>query len=380
MHARSRARPRPRRSRGARPTRGSSCRSRRARTRDAFEDAHASPRPRRSCRSRCCTATRATRCAPRTSRSSRRARRRSKRRWRGCPHVIFYRVSAVTARIVARKLLLPYVGLPNVLAGRFVVPELLQDRRDAAQSRAGGAQSVRRHGDAARGSRRCSRRFANALRADTGAARRLRRSLRELRSGQRVAECCMLIAGIDEAGRGPLAGPVVRRRGDPRPGAAHPRPARFEGADARAARAARRRDSREGDRVGGRVEPTSARSTRINILQATLLAMRRAVEALSIAADRGAGRRQSLPGARVSRCTRSSRAIATSRRSRRRRSSRRPRATRCCVELDREYPRYGFAQNKGYGTPEHLAALDLHGPCPQHRRSFAPVLQASFAF
>jgi len=44
-----------------------------------------------------------------------------------CPHVIFYRVSALTARIVARKLLVPWVGLPNVLAGRFIVPELLQD-------------------------------------------------------------------------------------------------------------------------------------------------------------------------------------------------------------------------------------------------------------
>ena len=44
-----------------------------------------------------------------------------------CPHIIFYRVSALTARIVGRKLLVPWVGLPNVLAGRFVVPELLQD-------------------------------------------------------------------------------------------------------------------------------------------------------------------------------------------------------------------------------------------------------------
>ncbi len=44
-----------------------------------------------------------------------------------CPHVIFYRVSALTARIVRRRLLVPWVGLPNVLAGRFVVPELLQD-------------------------------------------------------------------------------------------------------------------------------------------------------------------------------------------------------------------------------------------------------------
>jgi lipid-A-disaccharide synthase len=44
-----------------------------------------------------------------------------------CPHVIFYKVARLTARMVARRLLLPYVGLPNVLAGRFVVPELLQD-------------------------------------------------------------------------------------------------------------------------------------------------------------------------------------------------------------------------------------------------------------
>ena len=44
-----------------------------------------------------------------------------------CPHVVFYRVAALTASVMRRKLLLPYVGLPNVLAGRFVVPELMQD-------------------------------------------------------------------------------------------------------------------------------------------------------------------------------------------------------------------------------------------------------------
>jgi lipid-A-disaccharide synthase len=49
-----------------------------------------------------------------------------------CPHLIFYRVNPLTARIVARKLLLPYVGLPNVLAGRFVVPEFLQTDATAA--------------------------------------------------------------------------------------------------------------------------------------------------------------------------------------------------------------------------------------------------------
>lgn len=46
---------------------------------------------------------------------------------------------------------------------------------------------------------------------------------------------------------------------------------------------------------------------------------------------------------------------------------------RWMVALDREHPGYGFAEHKGYGTPAHLAALKRLGPCPQHRRSFAPV-------
>jgi lipid-A-disaccharide synthase len=49
-----------------------------------------------------------------------------------CPHIIYYRVSAITAGIVIPRLLLPYVGLPNVLAGRFVVPEFLQDEATVA--------------------------------------------------------------------------------------------------------------------------------------------------------------------------------------------------------------------------------------------------------
>ena len=49
-----------------------------------------------------------------------------------CPHVIFYRVKALTAWIVQRKLLLPFVGLPNIIAERFVVPEFLQDDATAA--------------------------------------------------------------------------------------------------------------------------------------------------------------------------------------------------------------------------------------------------------
>jgi ribonuclease HII len=48
---------------------------------------------------------------------------------------------------------------------------------------------------------------------------------------------------------------------------------------------------------------------------------------------------------------------------------------RWCVEYDREFPQYGFAAHKGYGTAEHLAALRQHGACPQHRKSFAPVTE-----
>jgi ribonuclease HII len=46
------------------------------------------------------------------------------------------------------------------------------------------------------------------------------------------------------------------------------------------------------------------------------------------------------------------------------------------ILLHETYPNYGFAKHKGYGTREHLEALRLHGPCPEHRRSFAPVAQA----
>jgi ribonuclease HII len=46
---------------------------------------------------------------------------------------------------------------------------------------------------------------------------------------------------------------------------------------------------------------------------------------------------------------------------------------RWCQELDLQFPQYGFAGHKGYGTAEHLAALSAHGACPEHRKSFAPV-------
>ncbi len=53
---------------------------------------------------------------------------------------------------------------------------------------------------------------------------------------------------------------------------------------------------------------------------------------------------------------------------------------RWCATLDQQYPHYGFAGHKGYGTAEHLAALKVHGACPQHRKTFAPVTQVLQVF
>jgi ribonuclease HII len=52
---------------------------------------------------------------------------------------------------------------------------------------------------------------------------------------------------------------------------------------------------------------------------------------------------------------------------------------RWCAELHQRFPQYGFQGHKGYGTAVHLAALREHGPCPEHRRSFAPIREAQSA-
>jgi ribonuclease HII len=188
----------------------------------------------------------------------------------------------------------------------------------------------------------------------------------------------MLIAGIDEAGRGPLAGPVVaaavildptrRVRGLRDSKVMTPEQREEVAIDIRAraiAWAVAASDVGEIDAL--------------NILRATLLAMRRAVEGLAIQpiealVDGDHCPQLVCPVYAIVKGDRDVPAISA--------ASIIAKTTRdaMLVALDREYPMYGFARHKGYGTPEHLAALDLHGPCPHHRKSFAPVLQASFAF
>ena len=188
----------------------------------------------------------------------------------------------------------------------------------------------------------------------------------------------MLIAGVDEAGRGPLARPVVAAAVilDPARDIAGLRdskaltPARRE-----ALALSIRRDALAWAVASADVDEIDT----LNILQATLLAMRRAVEALAIApaqvlVDGTHCPRIALPVRAVVKGDRDVAAISA--------ASILAKTVRDALlcELDRQYPDYGFARHKGYGTAVHLAALARHGPCPLHRRSFAPVAQAALRF
>jgi ribonuclease HII len=181
----------------------------------------------------------------------------------------------------------------------------------------------------------------------------------------------MLIAGVDEAGRGPLAGPVYAAAVilDPARPIAGLR-------DSKALSAAQR------ERLAVEIRACSlawavaaadvAEIDTLNILQATLVAMRRAVEGLAPAPAQAL-----IDGNRVPRLACPARAIIRGDRDVPSISAASILAKTArdalLLELHTRYPVYGFAQNKGYGTKDHLAALARHGPCPAHRRSFAPV-------
>ncbi len=187
----------------------------------------------------------------------------------------------------------------------------------------------------------------------------------------------MLIAGVDEAGRGPLAGPVYAA-------AVILDPARpiFGLRDSKTLSARQRErlamEIRTHALAWAVASADVAEIDELNILQATLVAMRRAVEALTPVPTQAL-----IDGNRVPRLACPARAIikgdrdiaAISAASILAKTAR----DALLVELHGLYPWYGFAHNKGYGTPEHLAALERHGPCPAHRRTFAPVAQMRIA-
>lgn len=182
-----------------------------------------------------------------------------------------------------------------------------------------------------------------------------------------------LMAGVDEAGRGPLAGPVVAAaiildELNPIKGLA----------DSKTLTALRREKLYDEIRAKALcfsiALATVEEIDKLNILQATMLAMKRAVEGLRLRPHKVLVDGNRLPSlsmlaeaivkgdALVPSISAASILAKVYR-------------DRWCVEFHLEYPQYGFAGHKGYGTAEHLAALREHGACPQHRRSFAPVAE-----
>lgn len=180
------------------------------------------------------------------------------------------------------------------------------------------------------------------------------------------------VAGIDEAGRGPLAGPVFAAAV-----ILHPdRP--IEGLDDSKKLTASRREElnliiRERAWAWAVASASVEEIDDLNILQATMLAMRRACDALAVEPDKALVDGNYLPrglkcfaeaviggDAMVESISAASILAKTAR-------------DADCRILHEAYPDYGFDQHKGYCTELHLARLELHGPCPAHRRSFAPV-------
>lgn len=183
-----------------------------------------------------------------------------------------------------------------------------------------------------------------------------------------------LVAGVDEAGRGPLAGPVVAAAVilDPN------RP--IDGlADSKTLSPARR------ERLAQIIQDQAlavaiacveaGEIDRINILQATLKAMAEAVNALQRVPDRVL-----VDGNRLPRLSVPAQALVggDSLEAAISAASIMAKTHRDAIMLDwhARYPAYGFDRHKGYGTAAHLQALATHGPCPAHRQSFRPVTQA----
>ncbi|PJK11233.1 ribonuclease HII [Lysobacteraceae bacterium NML08-0793] len=184
-----------------------------------------------------------------------------------------------------------------------------------------------------------------------------------------------LVAGVDEAGRGPLAGPLTVA-------AVILDPARpIDGLNDSKKLSEKKREHlalliRE-RALAWHVEfVEAAEIDELNILQATLTGMRRALRALSPAPGFACIDGNRLPKdlpcpaeALVGGDALEPAIMAASILAKTARDAH-------MLELDRRYPEYGFAKHKGYPSPAHLAALKQHGPCPEHRQSYAPVKRA----
>lgn len=189
-----------------------------------------------------------------------------------------------------------------------------------------------------------------------------------------------LLAGVDEAGRGPLAGPVVASAV-----VLDPHAPILGLADSKKLTAKRRdvlaAEIRQHALAWSVAWADSTEIDAINILAATMLAMRRAIQGLAVTPTRVLVDGNRLPDLCFEAVTMQGEAIvggddivpAISAASIIAKTTR----DQMMVELDRLYPNYEFARHKGYGTKIHLDRLKEFGPCSEHRHSFAPVRAAS---
>lgn len=180
------------------------------------------------------------------------------------------------------------------------------------------------------------------------------------------------ICGVDEAGRGPLCGPVVAAA------VILPLGLEIEGLNDSKKLSEKKREALfdvicEKAIAYAIAEASPAEIDEINILNASMLAMRRAVEALDVPADfalidGNCSRGFNIPTETVVKGDAKSYSIAA--------ASILAKVTRDrgCIELDREYPQYGIAKHKGYPTKDHMDAVREHGPAPIYRKSFLKFL------
>jgi len=189
---------------------------------------------------------------------------------------------------------------------------------------------------------------------------------------KRYEEGFLAVCGCDEAGRGPLCGPVVAAA------VILPRGTVIEGLDDSKKLTEKKREKlfdviKEKALAYCIAEASPEEIDEINILNASMLAMRRAVEGLSVKADfalidGNCSRGFEIPTETIVKGDSKSYSVAA--------ASVLAKVTRDrgCVELDKLYPEYGIAKHKGYPTKEHMDAVRLHGPSPIHRKSFLKFL------
>jgi ribonuclease HII len=187
------------------------------------------------------------------------------------------------------------------------------------------------------------------------------------------------VAGVDEAGRGPLAGPVVAAAAIlPSKWAESGLPHELEGLNDSKQLTANQREKFFAFLTAypgvqfAIAQVGAGQIDAINILRATHRAMNDALAQLQPApehalVDGHPVKTMRVPQTAIVQGDARSYSIAA--------ASVLAKVTRdrLMLEFDRQWPKYGFAEHKGYGTAEHLAAIAAHGPCPIHRRSFAPL-------